>query len=80
MSDRVQLNLRLDKYPEMYDRIKRRAKADGSSINDWAINILSRELEMDIEQTPMAQALERISSLEKRMEKLESSLLGEILA
>ncbi len=78
MSDRVQLNLRLDKHPTMYELIKRKAKEEGSSINDWAINVLSRELGLEVDQTPVAQALERISSLEKRMEELESSLLEEL--
>ena len=77
MSDRVQLNLRLDKHPKIYELIKQRAKKEGSSINDYAINVLGRELGLEIDQTPVAQALERISSLEQRMEKLESSLSGE---
>lgn len=80
MSDRVQLNIRLDNHPEIYKLIKERAKKEGSSMNEYAINVLSRELGLDIDQTPVAQALERISSLEKRMEKLESTSLGETLA
>lgn len=80
MNDRVQLNIRLDKHPEIYELIKQRAKKEGSSVNDYAINVLGRELGLDLDQTPVAQALERISSLEKRMEKLEGSLSGETLA
>jgi hypothetical protein len=76
MSARVQLNIRLDNHPEIFKLIKERAKKEGSSANDYAINLLSRELGLDIDQTPVAQALERISSLEQRMEKLESSLSG----
>ena len=77
MSDRVQLNLRLDKHPKIYELIKQRARKEGSSINDYAINVLSRELGLEIDQTPVAQALERIASLEQRMEKLEGNFLGE---
>ena len=77
MSDRVQLNLRLDKHPKIYELIKQRARKEASSINDYAINVLSRELGLEIDQTPVAQALERIASLEQRMEKLEGNLLGE---
>jgi uncharacterized protein (DUF1778 family) len=77
MSDRVQLNIRLDKHPKIYELIKQRARKEGSSINDYAINVLSRELGLEIDQTPVAQALERIASLEQRMEKLEGNLLGE---
>jgi len=80
MSDRVQLNLRLDKHPELLELIRKRAKKEGSSINDYAVNVLSRELGLEIDQTPVAEALERIFSLEKRMENLESTLLGETLA
>ncbi len=70
----MQLNIRLDKYPNMYKLIKERARKEGSSVNDYAINVLGRELGLEMDQTPVAQALERISSLEQRMEKLESSL------
>ncbi len=77
MSDRVQLNLRLDKYPEMYQLIQTRAKKEGSSLNDFAVNLLREGLGLDVEKTPAAEALDRISVLEKRFEKLESKLLEE---
>jgi len=78
MSDRVQLNLRLDKYPEMHQLIQTRAKKEGSSLNDFAVNLLREGLGLDVEKTPAAEALNRISLLEQRFEKLESSLLGGI--
>ena len=76
-SDRIQLNLRLDKYPEMYQVIQARAKKEGSSINEFAINLLREGLGLDVERTPVAEALERISILEQRLEELEGNLLGE---
>jgi hypothetical protein len=76
-SDRIQLNLRLDKYPEMYQAIQARAKKEGSSINEFAINLLREGLGLDVEKTPVAEALERISILEQRLEELEGNLLGE---
>jgi hypothetical protein len=75
MSDRIQLNLRLDKYPEMYKIIQARAKKEGSSINDFAINLLREGLGLDVDKTPVTEALDRISSLEQRLERLESRLL-----
>ena len=77
MSDRIQLNLRLDKYPEMYQIIQTRAKREGSTMNEFAINLLREGLGLDVEKTPAAEALDRISVLEQRFEKLESNLLGE---
>ncbi len=77
MSDRIQLNLRLDKYPEMYQTIQARAKREGSSLNDFAVNLLREGLGLDVEKTPAAEALDRISVLERRFEELESNLLGE---
>ncbi len=49
---------------------------ESTTVEHYAVNVLSRELGLEINQTPVAEALERISSLEKRMEKLESTLLG----
>ncbi len=71
MSDRIQLNLRLDKYPEMYKIIQARAKKEGSSINDFAVNLLRQGLGLDVEKTPVAEALDRISSIEQRLAALE---------
>ncbi len=67
MSERIQLNLRLDKYPEMYKIIQARAKKEGSSLNDFAINLLREGLGLDVEKTPIAEALDRISALEQRL-------------
>ena len=77
MSDRIQLNLRLDKYPEMYQIIQSKAKQEGSSINEFSVNLLRQGLKLDVDRTPVAEALDRISVLEERLAKLESNSLGE---
>ena len=77
MSDRIQLNLRLDKYPEMYQIIQSKAKEEGSSINEFSVNLLRQGLRLDVDRTPVAEALDRISVLEERLAKLESNSLGE---
>ena len=77
MSDRIQLNLRLDKYPEMYQIIQSKAKQEGSSINEFSVNLLRQGLRLDVDRTPVAEALDRISVLEERLAKLESNSLGE---
>lgn len=79
-SDRVQLNLRLDRYPEMYKLIKARARAQGSSMNDFCINLLREGLNLDTDKAPIGEAFDRISNIEERLERLESALLGESVA
>lgn len=76
MSQRIQLNLRLDRYPEMYEIIQDRAKLEGRSINDFAVNLLRQGLGLDVERTPVGEALARIESIEKRLAKLEASSVG----
>ncbi len=71
MTDRIQLNLRLDKYPEMYKLIQTRAKKEGLSINDFCINLLREGLDLDVDKTPLGQALKRIDSIEQRLAALE---------
>jgi len=74
VSDRIQLNLRLDKFPDLYEEIKNKAKEENSSINDFAINLLRQGLGGEASKSPMADALERISALEQRLQEVERSL------
>jgi len=80
MSDRIQLNLRLDKYPEMLQIIQSKAKEEGSSMNEFCVNLLRQGLGLDVDKTPVAEALARIAELERRFEEMESNLLGEVRA
>ena len=80
MSDRIQLNLRLDKYPEMLPIIQSKAKEEGSSMNEFCVNLLRQGLRLDVDRTPVAEALDRISALERRFEEMESNLMGELRA
>jgi hypothetical protein len=77
MSDRIQLNLRLDKYPEMLPIIQSKAKEEGSSMNEFCVNLLRQGLGLDVDRTPVAEALDRISALERQFEEMKSNLLGE---
>jgi hypothetical protein len=74
MSDRIQLNLRLDKYPSLYEEIKTRAKQEGLSINDFTVNMLRQGLGWDVEKTPSAEALERVSKVENYLFEITSRL------
>jgi polyhydroxyalkanoate synthesis regulator phasin len=80
MSDRVQLNVRLEKYPRLIDLLKSQAKQEGSSVNDLVVRVLAEHLGLEAEQTPIVQVLNRISALEERLEKLENASVGEPLA
>jgi hypothetical protein len=74
MSDRVQLNLRLDKYPTLYEEIKTRAKQENLSINDFTLNVLRQGLGWGVEKTPSAEALERVSKLENHLIEINQRL------
>lgn len=78
VSERIQLNLRLDKFPELYEQIKIRAKEESSSLNDFAIDLLRQGLGGEASKTPIAKALERISALEQRLQEVECSLKAAI--
>lgn len=78
MSDRrFQINLRLKKHQDVYHFIKATAEKEGLTVNDFLINLLREWMGLDVEKTPVAEALDRISILEEKFEKLESNLLGE---
>ncbi len=74
MSDRIQLNLRLDKYPTLYEEIKTRAKEENLSINDFTVNMLRQGLGWGVEKTPSAEALERVSKLENHLIEINRRL------
>jgi hypothetical protein len=73
MSERIQLNLRLDKCPELYEIIKTEAKKQGSSINDFAINLLRQGVGLEIEKRPISEIWKRVVRLEQRVEEIEKS-------
>jgi hypothetical protein len=76
MSQRIQLNLRLDRHPEMYEIIQERAKLEGLSINDFAIDLLRQGLGLETGKTPIGEMRASIEAMEKRLTKLEGSLVG----
>ncbi|MBD2773342.1 hypothetical protein [Iningainema tapete] len=70
MSQRIQLNLRLDKHSDLYERLKTRAREQGSSLNDFAINALRQALGLDTEYSPLVETMRRIEVLEQQMQKV----------
>jgi hypothetical protein len=60
----------------MYEIIQERAKLEGLSINDFAINLLRQGLGLDVEKTPIGEMRASIEAMEERLTKLEVSLLG----
>jgi hypothetical protein len=82
MTDRCQLNLRLDGRRDLLETIKDVAAAEGLSVNAWVI----RALEVATNQTisePIAQAkpqVSNISDIEPVLDKLLDSKLDTLLA
>lgn len=70
-SERIQLNLRLDKFPALYEELKIRAKEESSSLNDFVINLLRQGLGREASKSPLAEALERICALEQRLQDID---------
>jgi hypothetical protein len=78
-SDRLQLNLRLDKQPELYEAVKAKAKEQGESLNDFALNALRQAIGWELEKSPISEAINRIVALEKRMKSVEEQLVQTII-
>jgi hypothetical protein len=88
-SDRIQLNIRLDKNPDLYEAIKAQAQLEGISINDFAINALkaslgwetklpsatSEQLKLELEKL----LADRLAPLHQRLIEVEKQL-GEFAA
>lgn len=96
MTERLQLNLRFDKYRELYESIKVEAKEQNISVNQFVVDALKRTLGQETESVGSPEALKELERrLEERLvhrlvalidEKLEQVLakqetdLGELLA
>ncbi|WP_157134113.1 hypothetical protein WH8501_30940 (plasmid) [Crocosphaera watsonii WH 8501] len=69
-NERIQLNIRMDNEPELYEKIKERASILNSSVNEFVINALSVAVGWSI-PVDAVKMLEKINQLEKRVQKLE---------
>ncbi len=85
MNDRIQFNVRLDKYPDLYQAIKARAEAQGLTLNEFAIRAFQEALGWEVEasgQTSIEQLkveLEEVlagmlAPMQQRLEELEQRL------
>ena len=78
MSDRIQFNVRLDKYPELHEAIKGRAEELGLTLNDLAIRAFQQFLGLEVEhRSPVLRAeleemlAEILAPMQQRLEELE---------
>lgn len=65
MTERLQLNLRFDKYKDLYEAIKAEAKQQNISVNQFVVDALKKTL---------GQETENISSSPKALKELERQL------
>ncbi len=96
MTERIQLNLRFDKYKDLYEAIKAEAKKQDISVNQFVVDALKRTLGQETESIGSPEALKKLEvQLEERLvrrlvdlvdEKIEQVLakqeidLGELIA
>ncbi len=66
MTERIQLNLRFDKYKDLYEAIKAEAKEQDISINQFVVDALKRTLGQETESISSPEAL---TELEGRLEE-----------
>ena len=81
MSDRIQFNVRLDKYPELYEAIKGSAEEQGLTLNEFAVRAFQEALGWEVEHhSPVLRAeLEQmlagiLAPMQQRLEELEQRL------
>ncbi len=85
MTERLQLNLRFDKYKDLYESIKAEAKQQDISVNQFVVDALKRTLGQETESVG---SLEALKELERRLEErlvhrlvdLVDEKIGQVLA
>lgn len=77
---RIQFNIRLDKYPELYEAIRSKAEQEGLSLNDFAVQAFQQALGWESEQQTFSRSeLEKmlarmLAPMQQRLEELEQRL------
>ncbi|NES97635.1 MAG: hypothetical protein F6K32_20955 [Desertifilum sp. SIO1I2] len=71
--ERIQLNLRLDRHPELFDALKEVSETTGVSINSFAIHALKASLGLEVSTTQPSSSSE-LASLAAKVEALEKRL------
>lgn len=72
-SKRLQINIRLDKDPELYQEVKEKAELLNTSITDFTLDALRTAVGWQIPANASAM-LGKINKLEYRMKKLEGEV------
>jgi CRP-like cAMP-binding protein len=72
---RIQFNIRLDKYPDLYEAIRNKAEQEGLSLNDFAVRAFQQALGWETEQPSMSELEEMLAKMlapmQQRLEELE---------
>lgn len=77
MSDRIQFNVRLDKYADLYEAIKGRAEEQGITLNDFAIRAFQQALGWEVDHPVLVlrtELEEMLAPIQQRLEELERQL------
>ncbi len=81
MSDRIQFNVRLDKYPELYEAMRVKAEEQGMTLNEFAIRAFQQAMGWEVEhRSPASRAeleemlAEILAPIQQRLEELEQRL------
>lgn len=81
MSERLQLNLRFDKYKDLYESIKAEAKQQDISVNQFVVDALKRTLGQETESISSLDALKELERrLEERLVDLVDEKIEQVLA
>jgi hypothetical protein len=78
--NRIQFNIRLDKYPELYEAIRSKAEQEGLSLNDFAVQAFQQALGWEIEQQTFSRSelekmlVKMLAPMQQRLEELEQRL------
>lgn len=83
---RIQFNVRLDKYPALHEALKAKAQEEGLTFNDFAIRAFQQALGWEVEDNPPVRRseleemlAEMLAPMQRRLEEVEQRL-GELRA
>lgn len=78
IGDRLQLNLRFDKYKDLYESIKAEAKQQNISVNQFVVDALKKTLGQETESIGSPEALKKLEvQLEERLVRRLVDLVDE---
>jgi hypothetical protein len=74
---RIQFNVRLDKYPALYEALKAKAQEEGLTFNDFAVRAFQQALGWEVEDNPpvrRSELEEMLAPMQRRLEEVEQRL------